>query len=209
VTSCVPTPCLPDTEGCAAEKFGQCADDGMSIGPGATDCGAMSQVCTLQGCATSAIDTLATANQLGAGSLYSSLVANVLDVQSSRKLSTIQMYLSLPSTSSLVWVVYQQNLVNNYPEYDLKYQKTTTGSGTGFQSSGVVGLELVAGNTYAIGVSVSGGNFVYYYDTVTPPVSLNFAHATGSFYSTFAPTVQYTYVAPTTLYNAVLTTVAP
>ncbi len=210
-TDCVPTPCLPDTQGCAAEKFGQCADDGMSIASGATDCGALSQVCTLQGCATSAIDTLATSNQIGTGSTYSSLVVNVLNVQSSRKLNTIEVYLTVPNPNSLTWAVYQENLVNTYPEFDLKFQKTTSGSGTGFQSSGTVGLELVAGNTYAIGVSVGGGNFVYYYDTVTPPVSLNFAHATGSLSYTysFVPAIPSPYIAPTTLYNERLTTSAP
>jgi hypothetical protein len=207
--NCVPTPCLPETETCVAEEFGHCADDGMSIDSGATDCGALSEVCTLQGCAMSATDTLATSNQMQTAAQNSSLVADLLDVQSSRKLNTIEVYLSLPSSSTLVWVVYQEDLINHLPEYDLKYETTTSGSGTGFQSSGLVGLELVAGNTYAIGVSISSGNFVYYYDTVTPPVSVSFAHATGSFYSVLASTIPNTYVSTTTLYNERLTTAAP
>jgi hypothetical protein len=208
--SCVPTPCLPDTDGCASEKFGHCAADGMSIATVVTDCGAASQVCTLQGCAASATDTLASSNQLGAGAAYSSLIANVINVQSPRKLTTIEMYLSLPSTSSLVWVVYQQNVVNGSNEFDLKYEKTTSATGTGFQSSGAFSLELAAGTTYAIGVSVTGGNFVYYYDTVTPPVSLNFAHATGQVAGSFGTTL-YAYGGTGTgaLYYSRLTTAAP
>ncbi|HWZ91906.1 MAG TPA: hypothetical protein VNW92_23745, partial [Polyangiaceae bacterium] len=77
-----------------------------------------------------------------------------------------------------------------------------------FQSSGAISLELVAGHAYIIGVSVSDGTFVYYYDSATTPPSLNFAHAVGSFAGTFALT-QNSYVTPGTLYYSRLTTTAP
>jgi hypothetical protein len=132
----------------------------------------------------------------------------MVDVQSARKLTNIEFFLSLPSAHSIVWAVFQSNVVNGFNELDLKYQKTTTGSGTGFQSSGTIGLELEAGKTYAIGVSVSDGNFVYYFDTTSMQASLNFAHAVGSVSSSFAPT--FTYYQPSTLlYYARLTSSAP
>src|SRR5450432_3493468 len=203
---CVPTPCLPDTDGCASEKFGHCAGDGMSVGAPVTDCGAVSKVCTLQGCAASATDVLGTSNQVGAAAPYGSLIANIIDVQSARKLTTIEFYLSLPNTRSLVWVVYQKNIVNGYPELDLKYQKTTSGTGTGFQSSGALTLELDAGKTYAVGVSIGDGNFAYYYDALSTPAPLNFAHAESSFNGVFATSLSYYYSSQTLYYSRLTTT---
>jgi hypothetical protein len=179
-SSCEPTPCTPDTAACAAEKLGTCATDGMTVvAAGATDCGALKEVCTLQGCAKTAVDTISTTNQLS-GANANEVLANVIAVQSARKLTMIEAYLSMPSARSLSWVVYVQTNADNSGEFDLAYQKTTTGTGAGFQSSGAISIELQAGKAYAIGVAASDGSFVYYYDTPTAVSSLNFAHVIGS-----------------------------
>ena len=176
---CDPTPCFPDSDGCVGEKLGHCSEDGLSVGGTLTDCAAASKVCTPQGCVASAVTTLATANQIGAG-YDGEMLTNILVVENARKLTTIEAYLSLPTNRTLTWVVYELTNANQDGEFDLKYQKATPGTGAGFQSSGAISVQLKAGKTYAIGVSVSGGNFVYYYDTSSIPPSLNFAHAIDS-----------------------------
>jgi len=201
---CVPTPCLADTDGCAAEKYGHCASDGMSVGAGATDCAAAGKVCTLQGCAPTAIDTVASAN--GAGSLNNSnVVLNYLDVRSTRKLIELEVYLSLPTNSVLTFIVYQRN-----PQgiYDSKFQKAVVGTGSGFQSSGAIAYRLEAGNAYAVGVSVSGGSYAYYYASASMPPSLNFASVIGGYTSNFSSSL-YAYPNLSTIHYQRLTTTIP
>jgi hypothetical protein len=205
--ACSPTPCLPGATGCAGEKYGQCASDGLSV-PTGTDCAAASQVCTTQGCAASATDSIGSSNLVAAYNYYN-LFADMVDVQNTRQLTLLEAFVSLPSTRSLVWVVYQKNLVNNVTSYDLKYQKTTTGTGSGFQSSGAIAVQLDAGKTYAIGVSVSGGSFAYYYDTASSAPLLGFGAVTGGFTASFANSLSYVYPYLTTLYYVRLTTSAP
>jgi hypothetical protein len=176
---CDPTPCSADTNGCVGEKFGHCGQDGMSVGGTVTDCSATAQVCTAQGCAASAVATLSTANQVAAGNDGEALT-NTLLVHTARKLTMIESNLSLQTQRTLIWVVYEQTNANQVGEFDLAYQKTTTGTGTGFQSSGAISFELTAGKSYAIGVVVVGGSFIYYYDTTTAPQSLSFAHVMDS-----------------------------
>jgi hypothetical protein len=205
--SCVPTPCLPGSTGCASEKYGQCAQDGLSV-TGGTDCAAATQVCTAQGCAASAVDSIGSSNFVTGGSYYN-LFGDVLEVTSARKLTTIEAYLTLPTSGNLVWAVYQKDVINTYPTYDLKFQKTTTASGTGFQSSGTLSFELTAGGSYLIGVAVSGGSFAYYYDTAITPPLINFASVTGGVATTFSTTLSYPYATLSNLYDIRLTTTVP
>jgi len=205
---CVPTPCVPDTDGCAGEKYGHCASDGMSLGDGATDCAAASKVCTAQGCATTAIDTIASPNSAGAVNYYN-LVLDTIDVQSSRKLSEIEVYLSLPTSRTLTFAVYQANIVNSQTTYDLKFQKVVSATGSGFQSSGAISFKLEAGKTYALGVSVTGGSFAYYYDAAATPPALNFALVRGGFASNFATSLSYGNPSLSSIFHLRLTTSLP
>jgi hypothetical protein len=211
---CLPTPCIPDTDGCVGEKLGHCATDGLSVGGTVSDCGAAGKVCTLQGCAASAVSTIATANQLGTGN-EGDMMTNIVRVESARKLTTIEAYFSLPASRTLTWVVYEQTNANQLGQYDLAYQKTTTGTGQGFQSSGPVSFALKAGKTYAIGVSVGGGSFFYFFDTTVGAPSLSFAHVIDSDDEPFGfpVTPSFTLFHPggesNVLYNARLTTTPP
>ena len=211
---CDPTPCAADTDGCVAEKFGHCAQDGMSVGGTVTDCGGASKVCTPQGCAASAVTTLSTANQVGTG-VDGDMLTNTVLVHTPRKLTMIEAYLSLPNARTLTWVVYEQTNANQAGEFDLAYKTTTPGSGTAFQSSGAISFELKAGKTYAIGVSVTGGSFVYYYDASTSAQSLSFAHVVDSIDQSPGSPVPavfdvYDQGSPSDLvYNARLTTTLP
>ena len=203
--TCAPTPCIPSTTGCAYEKYGQCANDGLSV-TGATDCAASAQVCTAQGCAASAVDTIGSSNLI-AGNSYYNLFGDVLDVTSARKLTTIEAFLTLPATRTLVWVVYQKNVGTGY--YELKFQKTTTATGTAFQSSGTLSFALAASNSYLIGVSVTGGSYAYYYDTAVSAPLINFASVSGGMTSNFANSLSYPYPSLSNLYNIRLTTTVP
>lgn len=206
--SCLATPCLPDNAGCANDKYGTCADDGMSVGSSAQDCGALGQVCTLAGCASSAVDTVASSKQVSTSASYYPLIANTLDVETSRKLTKIEFYLTLPAARTLTWVVYQRN-DTNLSEYDLKFQQTNSGNGTGFQSSDAFSLTLAGGKSYAIGVYVSDGTFVDYYDSAVSPPSINFAHVTGSFAASYSNVLAYNFLTSTQLYYSRFTTTAP
>ncbi|HET7545750.1 MAG TPA: hypothetical protein VFK05_38040 [Polyangiaceae bacterium] len=203
---CIATPCVPDSDGCLSEKYGHCAADGMSLESVTSDCAASSNVCTQQGCAATAVDTIA--NPTNVDSYYSTLV-NFLDVQSSRKLTTIEVYLTLPATRTLTFLVYQKSAVNTQ-QYDLKFQKSVTATGSGFQSSGAISYKLEANNTYAIGVSVAGGSFVSYYEGALSPVSLSFASVKGGYYYSGAPSgLSYAYPNLSQTYHQRLTTSVP
>ncbi|HKO51950.1 MAG TPA: hypothetical protein VJV79_29780 [Polyangiaceae bacterium] len=203
---CALMACLPDAPAsCAAEKFGVCAADGLSVGTGATDCAVAAKVCTAEGCAPSAVDTLASANLVGSNNYSNNYVyLDVLDVHSSRKLTLLEAYLSLPAQRSLTWTVYQRNPANGY--YELKYQKATTGTGTGFQSSGPISFALAAKNVYAVGVSIGGGGYAFYYDSVASPPLLPFAGVVGGINTSFATNLYSNSAYLSTLYSLRLTT---
>lgn len=131
-TDCAPTPCQPDTIACAAEMLGQCATDGMSVATSA-DCGSQNKVCTLAGCAATAVDTVSAATQIGTAS-SGEVLGNIVLVHSARKLTTIEADLSMPQPHTLIWVVYEETNADLNGEFDLKFQKSSTGSGAGFQS---------------------------------------------------------------------------
>jgi hypothetical protein len=186
---CAPTPCQPDTDACVAEKLGHCTTDGMSV-TATADCGAQKLVCTLGGCIKSAVDTVTSGNQIGTGG-SNELIGNVLLVQTARKLTLIEAPISVPVPRAMVWAVYEQTNSDLQGEFDLKFQKTSTATGTGFQSSGAISVQLEAGKTYFIGVSATDGSFAYYYDYVTGTPALNFAHVIGSVDTGFGPSFDY------------------
>ncbi len=178
VVDCSPTPCVPDTDACVGEKLGHCAADGMSV-VATADCASQQMVCALSGCAASSVDTLSTANQIATASA-SELLGNVVFVQAARKLTLIEADISMSVPRMLNWVVFEGTNADLNGEFDLKFQKTTTGTGTGFQSSGAIAVELEAGKTYLIGVTAADGSYVYYYDSQSAPLPMNFGHVIGS-----------------------------
>jgi hypothetical protein len=202
-STCVPTACVPNATACVAEKLGKCATDGMSISSVTTDCSGSTQVCTLQGCASSALDPIGSATDINASNTYLNMVGDVIQVDTPRQLTTIEAQLDLPASRSLQWVVFQ--LSGNY--FLLKSQTVTTASGTGIQSSGAISQELVAGGVYLIGVYVTNGSFAYYSSSTTP-AQLTFGTARGSFAGAYASTLN-DYESAAALYYFRLTTQAP
>jgi hypothetical protein len=207
VTDCAPTPCQPDTDACAAEKLGHCVADGLSVATTA-DCGTQGKVCTLAGCAASAVDTVSAANQIGAAG-PGELLGNVILVHAARKLTAIEADISMPLPRALIWAVYEGTNADLNGEFDLKYQKSTTGTGAGYQSSGPISVQLEAGKTYFIGVSASDGAFAYYYDYVTVAPTINFAHVIGAYDTSFGPSFDYQNQPIYLAYHQRLTTTPP
>jgi hypothetical protein len=208
-TDCVPTPCQPDTDACVADKLGHCASDGMSVAS-TTDCVAQSKVCTLAGCAAAAVDTVAAAAQIGSASA-GEMRGNIILVHTARKLTQIEADLSLPQPRALKWLVYEGTNADLNGEFDLRFQKTTSGSGTGLQASGPISFELEAGKSYYIGVSATDGSFAYYYDdSPTVALSLSFSHVIGAYDEFgFGSSFDYVNQGISSAYHQRLTTTLP
>jgi hypothetical protein len=201
---CVQNDCTPSAPGCVGEQFGQCSSDGVAV-TGAVDCAASQQVCTEQGCAAQAVDTLNASKEVESSS-SGGLLVNVLEVTVARKLTTIESYLVLPEGRTLRWVVYE--LVGN--TYTLKLRTTTVDSGTGFHSSGPISFTLVPGKTYAIGVEVLANSFGYELGPITAQQKLPFARVKGSVNnSASTDTFPGNYGSTVRLFYARLTTAAP
>jgi hypothetical protein len=175
----------------------------MSVSTVTSDCSGASQVCTLQGCASSAVDPIGTGTDINASNTYLNLVGDVIQVDTPRLLTQIEAELDLPASRNLQWVVFQ--LTGNY--FQFQSQTTTTATGAGMQGSGKLSLELAAGGVYLIGVYVNNGTFAYYSSTTTP-AQLTFGAARGSYAGTYASSLSdYESAAP--LYYFRLTTQAP
>ncbi len=87
------------------------------------------------------------------------LIGNIYFVESARKLTLIEADISMPTQRNLKWVVFEVTDQDQNVEFAL--QQDSTGSGSGFQSSGAVGVQLGAGKRYFIGVTAVDGTFAY------------------------------------------------
>jgi hypothetical protein len=150
LVNCVPLACPPGQIGCVEDKIGSCNSLGASLSGETTDCAAAGQVCTTKMmCAASVTDVLGEDSQTEiVGNRY---LSNLINVQSSRKLTSLEMWLRLSSAHDLRWIVFEQ--VGN--EFILRAETSApAASGSGFVSSGDIGYELRAGKRYALGVVV-------------------------------------------------------
>jgi hypothetical protein len=179
---CYPTTCSPSTSACLGEKLGTCSSDGTSLATVKSDCGGAGQVCTLQGCADSAVDTIADTTDINAQPSYYNLFGDIVQVETTRVLTKLETQLDLPGTRTLQWLVYQ--LVGT--QFQLKAQSTTSASGNGPQSSGTLSQTLVAGNAYYLAVAVAGGSFGYYSSPLVAPEPLSFGSVRGPSLGSYA-----------------------
>jgi hypothetical protein len=160
--SCVPLPCPPGETACLNNQVGKCAADGQSLASVSDDCAKAASVCTadLKCAKTSPLETIGVAEDAITESA-GSFIGDAIQVRSSRKLTELQMNLVLAAPRELRWVVYEQT----GQLYTARIDKVVSNqSGTGFLSSGALNYTLKAGKTYVVGVAVSGGNFISYFD---------------------------------------------
>ncbi|HYQ00666.1 MAG TPA: hypothetical protein VER96_18435 [Polyangiaceae bacterium] len=168
--SCAPLSCAPGSTACIGNKIGTCASNGQSLSAVTTDCTTTSTICTAtQTCAKSATDTIGSAENIEVIS-GSNLVADVIDVDSTRKLTGLQTQFAFKGTRDLRWIVYELT----GQSFVAKYDKVTAGVvGDGsfvVVPSGALSYTLSAGKRYALGVVISGGDVIDNIDT-TPYVT--------------------------------------
>ncbi|MFZ5896502.1 MAG: hypothetical protein ACOY0T_35940 [Myxococcota bacterium] len=202
VVECLRTPCNAGAAACVAERLGTCASDGMSLASVSADCSAQGKLCTLAGCAAQSVDTMGSGDQVRTPTEM--VIGNEVLVQSARTLTQIEAYLSLPASRALTWVVYER-LSDSY--FSLVASAASTGTGTGFQSSGAISQLLQAGKTYFIGVGITG-SYVAYYGTAGDQLT-TFGPVLGSATSYTAQSTISVYVQPEQLYYFRVTTKLP
>jgi len=174
--SCAPLACSPTAAACVGDKIGTCGADGQSLSAVTTDCTATSSVCTTDlKCAKSASDKIGEAENsevVAAGTI----VGDVIDVDSTRKLTELQTQLVLNGPRELRWIVYELTGQNFVAKID---KVISSVSGTGFISSGPFNYKLLAGKRYLLGVVISGGDAVDYIDGSPFFKDVSFGTVTG------------------------------
>lgn len=159
--TCVPLPCPPGETACMGNQIGTCAADGQALGSVSSDCVKDGNLCTADlKCAKTSAETVGVAED-ALTEYAGSVIGNAIQVRSARKVTELQMNLLMASPRELRWVIYEQ--VGQV--YVARVDKVISNqSGNGFVSSGPFSYTLKPGKTYVLGVAVSGGNFISYYD---------------------------------------------
>lgn len=203
--ACVPLPCSASETSCLANQIGTCADDGNSLGSVTSDCASAGNVCTADfKCAKTSVETVAIAED--ATTEYAgNFIGNVIQVRSARKLTELQANLILASPRELRWVVYEQSGQIFQARVDKVISNQT---GTGFISSGALNYTLKAGKTYVLGVAVSGGNFISYYDGAPFQAWVSFGSLLGRTDQGYAAQLS-AYIDTTVAYQMKVTTELP
>ncbi len=176
VASCEPKVCASGTKGCNGESYGTCDALGSGYLVSPTLCTATSKLCSLTGCANSAVDVMGdqTTYNVASGSF---MMGDVIYVRTTRKLTQIEVdSFSNMTGTSMHWAVYS-SLAEGGP-YSPAFDTITTGTAAGFQSSGVISTILTSGRYYVIGLRAGSGMFVYRNDGLTP--DLSFADLLGT-----------------------------
>jgi len=209
VASCAPLPCASGDTACIGNKLGICAADGQSLGSVTQDCGAAGSVCDVDDkCAKTVIDTLGIAED--AETDYGgSVIGDVIDVTSARKVTELQMSLVLASPRELRWVIYEQVGTNLVARVD---KVLSNQSGTGFFSSGAGGLTytLKAGKRYLLAVAIAGGNTsIAYFDAAPFSLNASFGSLVGRVNTSYSATLDGSYTYPDDIYQMKVTTQLP
>jgi hypothetical protein len=204
VASCAPLPCSSGDTACIGNQVGTCADDGHSVGNVTADCAGAGNVCGIDNkCAASVVDTLGIAED--AETDYGgSVIGDVIDVTSARKVTELQMNLVLASPRELRWVIYEQ-VGNNFVARTDKV--VSNQSGTGFFSSGAFTYSLKAGKRYLLAVAISGGNSsIAYFDSAPFSQGVSFGGLVGRENNTYSATIDASYTYPDSIYQMKVTT---
>jgi len=174
--SCAPLTCPPATTACVGNKIGTCAADGQTLSSVTTDCTATTSVCGADlKCAKSATDTVGVAENVEPLSA-STVVGDVFDVASARKLTELQTQLVLAGPRELRWIVYELSGQTFVAKID---KVVSSAAGSGFYSSGALNFSLAAGKRYLLAVVISGGDVIDYVDSVPFTRNVSFGAVVG------------------------------
>jgi hypothetical protein len=204
--TCSPLACTPSISACVGDKIGTCGADGQSLSAVSTDCTATTSVCTTElKCAKSATDTIGIAENAEVISA-STVVGDVIDVDSTRKLTELQTQLVLTGPRELRWIVYELTGQGFVAKIDKVVSSVT---GTGFISSGPFNYTLGAGKRYLLAVVVSGGDAVDYIDGYPFSKDVSFGTVTGRVISYYPSTFDIFSVDPSYVSQMKIVTEAP
>jgi hypothetical protein len=205
--TCVALPCSPGSTACVGNKVGTCATDGSGLAQVTTDCTTTaSSICNTQAqCAKTVEDTVGVAESAEVD-YPGELMGNVFEVTAGRKLVEIEMSFVLAAPRELRWVIYEQTGSYFVARID---KLVANQSGTGFISSGAMSYTLKAGKRYLIGVAITGGDSVSYYDTAPWAPSVSFGSTLGYTHSVYQSQIGADYLYSDRLYQMRLTTEAP
>jgi hypothetical protein len=184
--TCSPLACSPDASACIGNKIGTCAADGQSLASVSSDCTASSSICTADlKCATTTQDGIGVGENLE--TLYAgTLIANAVEVTSSRLLTDLQMYLVLPSPRELRWVIYELSGSTYVAKND---SVSSAIAGTGYVGISGLSYPLKAGKRYLFGVVISGGDSVDSLDTAPFSQAISFGTLLGRVSSSYWPSL--------------------
>jgi hypothetical protein len=204
--ACVPYKCWPDLKTCLGNQVGVCAADGMTLASVKQDCAATNEVCVSESaCGASAVDSVGSAEELSSqpsGTVF----GDVIDVTSNRRLTQLEANMVLAGSRDLRWVVFE--LVDNY--YVSRYDKVVLDqSASGYSSSGPLSYTLKAGKRYLLGVAVSGGGAVPYYDATPWQPEVSFGKVVGGLATTYSTSFYSYYSNAALVYDLKVTTELP
>lgn len=204
--ACVPLPCQAGEQSCLGNKVGTCATDGTTLSAITDDCTTTGKICGDDlTCVTSVEDTLGVAEDAEAVSA-GYIIGDAIEMHSARELVEIEANLVLAAERSLRWVVYEQTGANFVARFDKVIANQT---GTGFFSSGPISYALKAGKRYLVGVAITGGNAIAYYDTKPWNRDLSFGAPLGRTTNYYSSTISADYFYQEYLYQMRVTTEAP
>lgn len=177
--TCATPRCAAGTSACIGNQVGSCAADGKGLVRVTSDCKADGNVCTVDGqCAKTVTDTLGVAEN-NEVQFADNLLANLIRVDSPRKLTELQMWLTLLGPRQLRWIVYEQ-VGHAFVAKADKVASTPAVNGA-FVSSGAgsFNVQLQAGKAYLFGVMVSDGESTNAYDFEPYVETLSFGIVRG------------------------------
>jgi hypothetical protein len=188
--SCIPMPCSPGEVACLGNKVGTCAADGQSLSKVTEDCTTSASICGNDNkCSKSVVDVLGADEPNGDISEASGyFIGDVIEVSSARKLTEMQLNLSLPPPRTVRWVVFEQTADTNFTAK--QDWVVSNQSGSGFFSSGPISYALKTGKTYLFGAVITGGNtFTAYLDTGPFAVNASFGTVLGRVENPYSSTM--------------------
>ncbi|MEI9951794.1 MAG: hypothetical protein WDO74_23140 [Pseudomonadota bacterium] len=174
--ACTPLACSPSSSACVGNQIGICSTDGQSLSQVTEDCTATTNVCTADlKCAKSVTDAVGVDESVEP--IYGgNLLGDVIDVDSSRKLTELQTRLVFAGVRELRWIVYELSGQTFVAKVD---KVVSSSAGTGFIASGPLSFQLTAGKRYLLAVVVSGGDAVDYIDGYPFAANVSFGTVVG------------------------------
>ncbi len=154
--ACLADVCLNGAPYCSGEIFESCKADGSGPSDAGTDCAAGGQVCSIAGCATSIVETIAATG----GSQYVTVVGEIIHTQKARKLTRVEIDGFSDSIIKNTIVYSSTDNVNFY------LLASVPGSASvdfppGFNDSGALSVELQANTYYLVGENLIYGAINY------------------------------------------------